>query len=110
MKDTINEKYTKSREENNDIYSKIVRTRRRTYFFDVKTTKENDYYLVITESRKREREDGTVYYAKNKTFLFTEDFDKYLFGLEDAINYVRHAKSDAFLEPEPEYAEINAYD
>jgi len=66
----------------NEVYSKSVRAgKRRTYFFDVKTTKANDYYLVITESKKKFNDDGSSSYEKHKIFLYKEDFDKFAEGL-----------------------------
>lgn len=87
------EKYENT--ENNDqdkIFSKAVRAGKRTYFFDVKATKSNDYYVTITESKKRYQNDGRYFYEKHKIFLFKEDFDKFLEGLEESINYVQSAE------------------
>jgi len=61
-----------------DVYSKPVRAGKRTYFFDVKTTKGNDYYLTITESKRRVEKDGRFVYDKHKIFLYKEDFEKIL--------------------------------
>ncbi len=80
-------------EENKDrakdeIYSKRVRAGKRTYFFDVKSTRSNDYYLTITESKKRFKEDGFVY-EKHKIFLYKEDFAKFLEALNETIEHVK---------------------
>ncbi|MCF8340397.1 MAG: PUR family DNA/RNA-binding protein [Chitinophagaceae bacterium] len=78
--------------ENNDkrmesVYSKRIRAgKRRTYFFDVRTTKGNDYYLTITESRKRFNDDG---YDRHKIFLYKEDFNKFIKALDEAVTYVK---------------------
>ncbi len=78
--------------ENNDkkmesVYSKRIRAgKRRTYFFDVRETRGNDYYLTITESRKRFDSDG---YDRHKIFLYKEDFNKFIKGLIDAVDYVK---------------------
>ena len=78
--------------ENNDrkmdsVYSKRIRAgKRRTYFFDVRATRGNDYYLTITESRKRFNEDG---YDRHKIFLYKEDFNKFVKGLNEAVEYVK---------------------
>ena len=78
--------------ENNDkklesVYSARIRAgKRRTYFFDVRATRGNDYYLTITESRKRFNEDG---YDRHKIFLYKEDFNKFLKGLSESIEYVK---------------------
>ncbi len=78
--------------ENNDkklesIYSKRIRAgKRRTYFFDVRTTRGNDYYLTITESRKRFDDNG---YDRHKIFLYKEDFNKFIKALGEAVDYVK---------------------
>jgi Protein of unknown function (DUF3276). len=77
-----------------DVFSKPVRAGKRTYFFDVKTTKGNDYYLTITESKKRIDKDGKFAYDKHKIFLYKEDFDKFSQGLEEIINYIRERLPD----------------
>lgn len=78
--------------ENNDkkiesIYSKRIRAgKRRTYFFDVRATRGNDYYLTITESRKRFNDNG---YDRHKIFLYKEDFNKFIKALSEAVDYVK---------------------
>lgn len=78
--------------ENNDnkmesIYSKRIRAgKRRTYFFDVRSTRGNDYYLTITESRKRFNDNG---YDRHKIFLYKEDFNKFIKALGEAVDYVK---------------------
>lgn len=72
-----------------DVYSKPVRAGKRTYFFDVKSTKgQNDFYLTITESKRRQNPDGSFTYDKHKIFLYKEDFEKFQEGLGDAIKYI----------------------
>jgi hypothetical protein len=65
-----------------DMFSKSVRAGKRTYFFDVKSTRGNDYYLTITESKKRFGTDGKFTYEKHKIFLYKEDFEKFMETLE----------------------------
>ena len=72
-----------------DVFSKPVRAGKRTYFFDVKTTKGNDYYLTITESKRKVEKDGSFAYDKHKIFLYKEDFDKFTEGLQEVIDYIR---------------------
>jgi len=73
-----------------DVYSKPVRAGKRTYFFDVKSTKEgNDFFLTITESKRRVERDGSFAYDKHKIFLYKEDFEKFSEGLQEAIAYIR---------------------
>lgn len=74
-----------SREE---IFSKAVRAGKRTYFFDVKATRRNDYYLTITESKKRFNRDGKSFYEKHKVFLYKEDFEKFADGLKEVIDFI----------------------
>jgi Protein of unknown function (DUF3276) len=73
------------------IFSKAVRAGKRTYFFDVKVTKSDDYYVTITESKKRYQNDGRYFYEKHKIFLFKEDFEKFMEGLEDATDFIQSA-------------------
>jgi hypothetical protein len=73
-----------------DVYSKPVRAGKRTYFFDVKATKgNNDFYLTITESKRRQERDGSFTYDKHKIFLYKEDFEKFAEGLDEAVTYIR---------------------
>jgi len=74
-----------------EIHSKAVRAGKRTYFFDVKATRRNDYYLTITESKKRFNRDGKFFYEKHKLFLYKEDFDKFADSLKEIIEYIREA-------------------
>jgi hypothetical protein len=71
-----------------EVFSKSVRAGKRTYFFDVKSTKAQDFYLTITESKKRIGDDGNPFFEKHKIFLYREDFVKFLDGLNEAINHV----------------------
>ncbi len=71
-----------------EIFTKIVRAGKRTYFFDVKATRKDDYYLTITESKKRLGKEGKVFYEKHKIFLYKEDFDKFTEGLKDAVVFI----------------------
>jgi hypothetical protein len=75
--------------EREDLFSKAVKAGKRTYFFDVKSTKGNDYYLTITESKKRFGSDGKFTYEKHKIFLYKEDFAKFLEGLNQSIDVVK---------------------
>jgi len=77
-----------------DIYSKVVRAGKRTYFFDVKATRRNDFYLTITESKKRIGRDGKFYFEKHKIFLYKEDFEKFADGLTDVVEYIREHQPD----------------
>lgn len=71
-----------------EIYSKAVRAGKRTYFFDVKSTRRDEYYLTITESKKRFEQDGNFHFEKHKIFLYREDFEKFVDGLQEVISYI----------------------
>jgi hypothetical protein len=72
-----------------DIFSKAVRAGKRTYFFDVKATRNDQYYLTITESKRRFlNEQGKFFYEKHKIFLYKEDFEKFVKGLDAAIRFI----------------------
>ena len=73
-----------------DVFSKPVRAGKRTYFFDVKATKGHDYYLTITESKRRMDSHGHYSYDKHKIFLYKEDFEKFTEGLEEVIAYIKN--------------------
>ncbi len=81
----MEENKTNGREE---IFSEKVKAGKRTYFFDVKATRSNDYYLTITESKKRFKDDGFTY-EKHKIFLYKEDFNKFLEALNNTVNHVK---------------------
>ncbi len=71
-----------------EIFSKRVRAGKRTYFFDVKSTRSSDYYITITESRRYPKDDGFTY-EKHKMFLYKEDFDKFLEALTESVDHVK---------------------
>lgn len=75
-----------------EIFSKAVRAGKRTYFFDVKATKGDDYYLTMTESKKRFSDDGKFTFEKHKLFLYKEDFEKFADGLKEAIDFIQAEK------------------
>ncbi len=76
-----------------EIYANAVRAGKRTYFFDVRKTKSEEFYLTITESKRRYNEDGTYFYQKHKIFLYKEDFDKFMEALNDSIKKVDELNS-----------------
>ena len=73
---------------NEDIFSKVLRAGRRTYFFDVRSTKAGDYYLTISESKKFTNEDGTFYFKKHKIYLYKEDFQNFSEILGEMTKYI----------------------
>jgi hypothetical protein len=89
-KEVITEKEEKTGKE--EIFTKVVRAGKRTYFFDVKATRSDDYYLTITESKKRLGKEGKVFYEKHKIFLYKEDFEKFSEGLKGAVEYIGNGK------------------
>ena len=84
--------------EREEIFSQAVRAGKRTYFFDVKATRRNDYYLTITESKKRYHKDGRFFYEKHKIFLYKEDFEKFSDGLAEAIQYIKDNRPEELLD------------
>ena len=77
------------RKERDEIFSKSLRAGKRTYFFDVKATRAEDFYLTITESKKRfNNETGKFFYEKHKLFLYKEDFENFTNALNDAIRFI----------------------
>ncbi|MBK3519350.1 DUF3276 family protein [Carboxylicivirga marina] len=72
-----------------EIFSKAIRAGKRTYFFDVKATRKNDYYLTITESKKRYDQDGKYHFEKHKIFLYKEDFEKFVNGLQETVGFIQ---------------------
>jgi len=88
--------------EREEVFSKKVRAGKRTYFFDVKATRSNDYYVTITESKKR-LEDGV--FVKHKIFLYKEDFEKFVEGLKDTVDYIK--ANQEVVEKRYEYSEVN---
>jgi len=90
-----------------EIHSNAVRAGKRTYFFDVKATRRNDYYLTITESKKRFNRDGKFFYEKHKVFLYKEDFDKFADALKEMIEYIREANPQP-IELEEDKVQVNS--
>lgn len=81
------------KQERQEIFSKAVRAGKRTYFFDVKSTRRNDYYLTITESKKRFNKEGRYFFEKHKVFLYKEDFDKFTEGLTEVIEFIKNSNN-----------------
>ena len=80
-----------------EIYSKAVRAGKRTYFFDVKTTRGSDLYITITESKKRFDKDGEKFnYEKHKIFLYKEDFEKFVEGLNETVAKISELKENGY--------------
>jgi hypothetical protein len=76
-----------------EIFSRTVRAGKRTYFFDVKATIADEYYLTITESKRRfNNEQGKFFYEKHKLFLYKEDFEKFTIGLSDTLEFIKTGK------------------
>ncbi len=87
----MSEQYTMEKEE---IFSKVMRAGRRTYFFDVRATKAGDYYLTITESKKFTNDDGSYHYKKHKIYLYKEDFSEFRDNLQEMIQYIIDEKGE----------------
>lgn len=90
-----------------EIFSETVRAGKRTYFFDVKATKSNEYYLTITESKRRfNNEQGKFYYEKHKLFLYKEDFEKFQNGLKTVIDFIESGVVPEVVEEEATESEV----
>jgi len=92
-KEDTNENEGKNQKE--EIFTRVVRAGKRTYFFDVKATRKDDYYLTITESKKRLGKEGKFFYEKHKVFLYKEDFEKFTEGLKDAVTYINNGRDES---------------
>ncbi len=90
-----------------EIYSKAVRAGKRTYFFDVKSTRRDELYLTITESKKRFEQDGNFHFEKHKIFLYKEDFDKFAEGLQEVITFIDQNQTDDY-EDDFQYEQIES--
>ena len=80
-----------------EIFSKSIRSGRRTYFFDVRSTRAEDYYLTITESKRDFNEDGTPFYKKHKIYLYKEDFVNFKEALNDVCDYIIKEKGEEII-------------
>lgn len=80
--------------DNEEIHSKVLRAGRRTYFFDVRSTKAGDYYLTITESKKFTNDDGSFHFKKHKIYLYKEDFAGFHEHLEDMTTFILNEKGE----------------
>ena len=80
--------------EKEEIFSKVLRAGRRTYFFDVRSTKADDYYLTITESKKFTNDDGSFHYKKHKIYIYKEDFSEFKDILTEMTDYIINEKGD----------------
>lgn len=101
------------RSDKEEVFTKVVRAGKRTYFFDVKSTRHEDLYLTITESKKRLGKEGKMFYEKHKIFLYKEDFEKFTEGLREAVEFagngvVLHSVPAGSVEHEEEVSEVTA--
>ena len=80
--------------EQEEIFSQVLRAGRRTYFFDVRSTKAGDYYLTVTESKKFTHDDGSFHYKKHKIYLYKEDFSEFKEMLEKATDFIVAEKGE----------------
>lgn len=102
--------YKKEREADggDEVFSKSVRAGRRTYFFDVKATRNDDFYLTITESRKKQADDGSFSFEKHKIFLYKEDFSKFAEGFDCVVDYIKKRKPEFFENEQAEIASVES--
>lgn len=88
------EEFEHKERDREEIFSRAIRAGKRTYFFDVKATVGDEYYITITESKRRfSNEQGKFFYEKHKLFLYKEDFDKFALGLSDTVEFIRTGKA-----------------
>ena len=90
-----------------EIFSKADRQDKRTQFFYVKSTRRNDYYLTITESKKRFDRDGKFHYEKHKLFLYKEDFEKFAEGFTEVVDYIKQNQPEILDEPDYSRDEVS---
>lgn len=102
--DSFEKKDGMERDFREEIHSKAVRAGKRTYFFDVKATRRNEYYLTITESKRRFDNEGNSHYEKHKIFLYKEDFDKFIDSMNEIVGYIRENQPE--LEEERELVPV----
>ena len=81
-----------------EIHSKVIRAGKRTYFFDVKSTRNDEFYLTITESKKRFGDNGKFSYEKHKIFLYKEDFTKFMESLQEVVDFIHDKQPEELLE------------
>ena len=84
-----------------EVFSRVIRAGKRTYFFDVKATRSGENYLTITESKRRfDNEQGKFFYEKHKIFLYREDFEKFMAGLNEVMHFVETGEKPEGIEEE----------
>ncbi|MBJ04329.1 MAG: DNA-binding protein [Flavobacteriales bacterium] len=93
--------------EREEIFSKSVRAGRRTYFFDVRSTRAEDYYMTITESKKFSHDDGTAHYKKHKIYLYKEDFEEFAASFKEVADFIFDKKGREVISSEPSSEERN---
>jgi hypothetical protein len=105
--ESVDYKEEKKKTEDNSkqgIFSKTIRAGKRTYFFDVKSTRKDEYYLTITESKRKFLDNGNFRYEKHKLFLYPEDFEKFADSLEEIIQYIHENQPELKSEASEEVA------
>ncbi|MDP2060703.1 MAG: PUR family DNA/RNA-binding protein [Flavobacteriaceae bacterium] len=90
----MNDNENNERNDREEIYSKVLRAGRRTYFFDVRSTRAGDYYLTLTESKKFTHDDGSFHYQKHKIYLYKEDFEAFSEHLKEMTDFVYNEKGE----------------
>jgi len=101
-------KFELEKKDNEIIYSKAIKAGKRIYYLDVKKSRNEDLFLAITESKKKVvgyEEDAQVTYEKHKIFLYKEDFDKFIEGLEDVVDFIKREQGEAEPRKQPAYYE-----
>ena len=93
--------------EREEIFSKSVRAGRRTYFFDVRSTRAEDYYMTITESKKFSNDDGSAHYKKHKIYLYKEDFDEFAASFKEVADFIFDKKGRDVISNTPSPKDLN---
>jgi hypothetical protein len=89
-----------------EVFSRVIRAGKRTYFFDVKATRSGENYLTVTESKRRfDNEQGKFFYEKHKIFLYREDFEKFMAGLNEVMHFVETGEKPESSEEEPAHGD-----
>ena len=92
------------------VFSKVVKAGKRTYFFDVKTTRQNEHYITITESKKIFEDNGSAHFEKHKIFLYKEDFEKFMDSFYEALQFIKEIGCETANKPnKSDNAETDKY-
>ena len=110
FKQNIKEMEDFEKKDTDTVFSKVVKAGKRTYFFDVKTTRQNEHYITITESKKVFEDNGGAHFEKHKIFLYKEDFEKFMDSFDEALQFIKENGGEtASKQSKPDNAETDKY-